>query len=230
MENVPGKWLTQFDDLPKGDENKKHQWLVLDGEVLQKQPSDSWACESESPPKLVIGTTAHESHSENLIENLLNKYKEWTPTMIRQHIQQSKIGELGLTDEVFKRYNATYQGLVKMISDIRTVCPLLMMARVQPYVPFYVATKTQGEFKIADMYTDIFAILGYYEPRTYEQRWYAQTMQKLFFDYVVHDEIKQFNPRKRVLIIDEYIHSQEDYNNCDFWIMQDFVPRYARID
>lgn len=228
METVPDTWRPQLPDLPEKDEDTKnrHEWLVLDGEVLQKHPADVWNREPGSPPRLVIGTTAHESHSEKLF----NKHKPWTPDLVRQHIQQSKIGDLGLVDEVLKRYNTTYQGLVQIISDIRTVCPLLTVARAQPSVPFYVVTRTGGDLEISDVDDDIQAILGRYEPKTYEQRRYAQAVQQLFYHYVSHGELKQYEPRKRVLIIDQDALPYDDYPNCDFWIKNDLVPRHSKID
>lgn len=227
LDIVPDTWRAQLPDLPKDEDTKnRHEWLVLDGEVLQKHPADVWNKEPGSPPTLVIGTTAHESHSEKLF----NKHKPWTPELVRQHIQQSKIGELGLTDEVLKLYNATYQGLVQMISDIRTVCPLLTIARSQPSVPFYVVTRTGGDLKIADVDADIQAILGRYEPKTYEQRRYAQAISQLFNHYVAHGEFRQYDPLRRVLVIDQDALPYENYPNCNFWIGKDIVPRYGRID
>lgn len=227
VEAVPDTWRHHSPDLPQdGDTKNRHEWLVLDGEVLQKHPADVWSREPGSPPRLVIGTTAHASHSEKLF----NKYKPWTPELVRQHIQQSKIGEMGLVDEVLKRYNATYQGLVQIISDIRTVCPLLTIARAQPSVPFYVVTRTGGDLEISDVDDDIQTILGRYEPKTYEQRRYTQAVQQLFYHYVAHGEFKQYEPRKRVLIIDQDALPNDDYPNCDFWIKKDVVPRYSRVD
>lgn len=229
LESVPDTWRKVWPDLPSIDENTtaRHQWLVLDGKYLQKHPQDVWNRDANvSPPNLVIGTTAHESHSEKL----LKKHTTWTPELVREHIQQSKIGQLGLTDEALKRYNATYQGLVQMISDIRTVCPLLTIARTQPSVPFYVVTQTGGDLDVADVDSDIQAILGRFEPKTYQHRHYVSAIQQLFYYYVSHGEIKQFDARKRVLKVGQDALSFDDYPNCDFWIKQDIVPRYARID
>lgn len=224
LDAVPDTWRRVWPDLPFGDENKsRHEWLVLDGEVLQKHPQDVWNREP-GPPQLVIGTTAHESHSEKL----LLKHTKWTPELVREHVKQSKIGHL--TDEVFKRYNATYQGLVQIISDIRTVCPLLANARLQPSVPFYVVTQTGGDLEIADVDADIQAILGRYEPKTFQQRRYTSAIQQLFYHYVSHGELKQYEPRRRVLDVGQDALSVENYPNCDFWIKEDIVPRYARID
>lgn len=227
LDAVPDTWRRVWADLPTSAENAsvRHEWLVLDGQILQQHPADVWNKEF-GPPKMVIGTTAHESHSEKLFL----KHKEWTPELVKEHIQNSIIGQLGLTDVVLKRYNATYQGLVSMISDIRTICPLLTIARVQPSVPFYVVTQTAGQLNLASVDDDVQAILGRYEPKTPEQRRYVSAIQQLFYHYVSHGEIKQFEVRRRVLDIGQDALSVENYPNCDFWITRDIVPRYARLD
>lgn len=225
-EVVPDTWRRVYPELPGINENTtaRHEWLVLDGQVLRKHPNDLWNAKDQ--PQLVIGTTAHESHSEKL----LLKYKEWTPELVRREIESSKLGQLGLTDEILQRYNATYKGLVSIVSDIRTVCPLLTIARVQPYVPFYVVTQTAGDLDIASVDDDIQAILGRYEPRTPAQRRYISAIQQLFYHYVSHGELNQHDPRRRVLNIAQDALSTENYPNCDFWISKDIVPRYARLD
>lgn len=227
LDAVPDIWRRSSPDLPAVDENTtaRHEWLILDGEILQKHPADVWNKEI-GPPKLVIGSTAHESHSEKLFL----KHKEWTPELVRQHIQESKIGQLNLTDEALKRYNATYQGLVSMISDIRTICPLLTIARQQPSAPFYVVTQTGGNLTIADADSDILAILGRYEPKTPEERRYVSAIQQLFYHYVSHGDMKQYDPRQRVIDIGQDALSIDDYPNCGFWIQNDVVPRYAKLE
>lgn len=226
LDTVPDTWRRVWPDLPTVDENPndRHQWLILDGSVLLKHPNDAW--NHPEQPKLVIGATAHESHSEKL----RLKHKEWTPELVRQHLDESKIGQLNLTDEVLARYNASYQGLVSIVSDIRTVCPLLTIARLQPYVPFYVVNQTGGEFNIATVDDDVQAILGRYEPRSKAQKNYLSAMQQLFYHFVAHGEIKQYEQQRRVLNVGQDALSTESYPNCDFWISKDIVPRYARLD
>lgn len=225
VDAVPDTWRREWPrDLPKDENENKHDWLVLDGDILQKHLVDAWKQES-GPPQIVIGTTAHESHSDKLFQK-----DNWTPNKVREHIQQSVIGKKGLTDEVLKLYNATYQGLVQIISDIRTVCPLLALARTQPSIPFYVVTQTGGDLEIADVDADIQAILGRYEGKTFQQRRYATAIQQLFYHYVSHGELKQYDSRKRILEVGQDALPADDYPNCNFWIDKDFVPRYARID
>lgn len=228
LDVVPDTWRRVWPDLPARNENTsiRHEWLVLDGDILQTHAANSWNRDTGIVPKMVIGTTAHESHSAKL--HL--KHIEWTPELVRQHIEESKIGELGFTNEVLKMYNSTYQGLVSMISDIRTVCPLLTIARLQSSTPFYVVTQPAGELNIADVDVDVQAILGRYEGKTPEQRRYISQMQQLFYHYVSHGEMKQYNQQRRVLDIGQDALSIETYRNCDFWIRNDIVPRFARID
>lgn len=219
LDAVPDAWKRSITKLPSNN-SSSHEWLVLDGHILQKHAVEIWKGESESP-RLVIGATAHESHSQKLFE----EQKEWTPEIVRKYIEESKLGELNLTEDIFKRYNATYQGLVSIISDIRTICPLLTINKQQPSIPFYIVTQTGGEHNIADVDADIQAILGRYEPKTPEQRRYVSAIQQMFYHYVSHGEIKQriFNIGQDALPVD-------DVPNCSFWISKDIVPRYARLD
>lgn len=232
IESTPQTWRQQYPDLPKnGETTNRHEWLVLDGEVLKEHPFDHWirAVPGSAPgplPTLVTGTTAHASHSENLF----NKHKSWTPELVRQYIQQSVIGDSGLVDEVLKRYEASYKGLVQIISDIRTVCPLLVITRFQATGPFYVVTQKSDELEISHVDDDIQAILGRYEPKTQEQLQYAQVIQQLFFNYATNGEFQQYESQKRVFMIDQDVRSNNNYPNCDFWITRDIVPRYSRMD
>lgn len=225
---TPDTWLHFPADLPAKDENAtaRHEWLVLDGNLLHQHPADIWKEQTSDKPKLVIGTTAHESHTEKL----RMRHTNWTQEEVRAYIEDTKIGALNLTDEAIQRYNATYQGLVAMISDIRTICPLLINARVQTTVPFYVATQGEGPDGLAKIDVDVQAILGRYEPLTVEQRRYVSSMQQLFYYYVSHGAVPQYNPSKRVLNMGQDPLPQEDYPNCNFWISHDIVPRHARID
>ncbi|XP_058826655.1 neurotactin [Topomyia yanbarensis] len=226
LDAVPDTWRRIFPDLPSIDENTTatHEWLTLDGRILQQHPADVWSSETGNL-KYVIGSTAHESHSDKL----RLKYTEWTPELVIKHINESMIGKLGLTEEALKRYNATYKGLVSMISDIRTVCPLLTIAQKLLTSQFYVVTQTGGELNIADVDSDIQAILGRYEPKSPEQRRYMSAIQQLFYHYVSHGEIKS-ELRRKLLDIGQDALPTYNTTNCEFWIKNDVVPRYARLD
>lgn len=231
-EAVPDTWRHYPVELPSStDETEGHEWLVLDGVVLTQHPADVWKKETTGHPKLVIGTSAHESHSTLIRGRSAN----WTAADIRDYIQKSKIGSANLTDEVIAMYNATtYEALVAIISDIRTICPLLTIARKQKTAPFYVVTQTDTKsgFALAEDDADIQGILSRYEPHTVEQRRYVSTIQQLFYHFVSHGTMEQYKPeqKQKVLNVGQDPLPQNDYSHCNYWISKDFVPRYAKID
>lgn len=117
-----------------------------------------------------------------------------------------------------------------MISDIRVVCPLLTVARIRDDIPFYVAT--QPRVRLADPDSDAAAILGSYVAITPEQKRHVSAMQQLFNYYVWHGEVAQADPSgaKRILVVGQDTLLEHDYPNCDFWIKNNIVPRFGRID
>lgn len=158
---IPDVWRKPQPDLPTKTEepDKRHEWLVLDGQILKEHPATVWANNEDLPVKLVLGTTAHASASEKLFL----KYQPWTEELVKQHVQESFLGGRNLVDEAMDKYPATYKGLVTMVSDIRTVCPLFAISTQMQKVPFYVVTQTRSEQDLADIDSDIDAILGRYD-------------------------------------------------------------------
>lgn len=116
-----------------------------------------------------------------------------------------------------------------MISDIRIVCPLLVLARSQQNLPFYIVTQTTGELKVADVDSDVQAILGRYTSETPEKRRYIDAMRQLFYYYVSHGKILSYSSQNSILNIDQDIMPRADSPNCDFWIEKQFVPHYATV-
>lgn len=235
--STPDTWFNFPVALPQAQEDSNvnhHEWLVLDGDILYQHPTESWkqvpaATQQQQmqQPRLVLGATAHEEHTLQLRELHAN----WTAEEVRAYLQASKLGSMGLTDEVIQRYNATtYAALVAIITDIRTVCPLLVNARLQPSVPFYVVTQGEGKDQLATVDADVQAILGRYEPHTVEQRRFLSAMQQLFYYYVSHGTVQSFDSRRRVIIVGQDAIAQEDHEHCNYWISKDIVPRYARTD
>uniref|UniRef100_A0A182NGW2 Carboxylesterase type B domain-containing protein n=1 Tax=Anopheles dirus TaxID=7168 RepID=A0A182NGW2_9DIPT len=227
LDAVPDVWRRTFPDLPAADENAtaRHEWLVLDGNIMQQHPADVWSADVANSVRYMIGSTTHEAHNTKL--HL--KYTEWTPELVTRHVNDSVVGQLGLTEEALRRYNATYQGLVAMVSDIRTICPLLTITQKLQSSQFYVVSQTGGELGIADVDSDVQAILGRYEPKTPEQRRYVSAIQQLFYHYVSHGEIKN-ELRKKLLDVGQDALPTYNTDNCLFWIKNDVVPRYARLD
>ncbi|KAK4880656.1 hypothetical protein RN001_008802 [Aquatica leii] len=206
--------------------DKRHEWLVLDGNILKEHPGQIWASEEGLPVKLVLGTTAHAGASEKLFF----KHKEWTEELVRQHVEDSKLGQLNVVDEVLKLYPSTYQGLSAMISDIRIVCPLLAVSTQMRNATFYVVTQTRGELNVADVDSDVDAILGRYEPKTAEQKRYVSALQQLFYYFVWHGKVQPQQLSNKILIVEQDVVSAANYTHCDYWIKKDIVPRYAQLD
>ncbi|XP_017888103.1 neurotactin [Ceratina calcarata] len=229
MDSVPETWYVENVGLPEPREatarDKRHEWLVLDGAILQEPVGQIWA-RDEFAQKIVMGTTAHAGTPlKYLASNVtLNS------TQVEKLVKESLLGTIGLADEALQRYNATLRGLLSMISDIRVVCPLLTVARMKTNIPFYVATQPRGQF--ADPNSDAAAILGSYAARTPAEKRHVSAMQQLFNYYVWHGSLS--NPDrsgvKRVLIVGQDALPDRDYPNCDFWIAKDIVPSYGRVD
>jgi hypothetical protein len=121
------------------------------------------------------GSTVH----ADIPPRLHAQNKNWTGEPVKYHVTSSVVGSKNLTDEALRRYGADWPGLVAMISDIRTVCPLLYLSHSQQgkIIPFYIVNHTRdspnfGPEKLADVAVDVEAILGLYEPQTPSQRRY----------------------------------------------------------
>lgn len=101
------------------------------------------------------------------------------------------MGSKNLTDEALRRYGVDWPGLVAMISDIRTVCPLLYLSHSQQgkAIPFYLVNHTRdnpsiGPEKLADVSVDVEAILGLYEPQTPSQKRYDVRKTTWVYNYL----------------------------------------------
>ncbi|KAL3266643.1 hypothetical protein HHI36_010806 [Cryptolaemus montrouzieri] len=224
---VEDTWRKPQPDLPHPEEdpNKFHEWLVLDGNILREHPATVWANE-DLKVQLILGSTAHAAHSSKL----LLRHKEWTEPLVKEHINMSMLSTKNMTDEVFKMYPMNYKGLSTMISDIRIVCPLFAISSQMRRVPLYVVTQTRGEQNLADIESDVDAILGRYEPKTPEQRRYVSAMQGLFYHFVWHGKIEQQNMGHEVLIVGQDVLPNSTYSQCAYWINKNIVLTHAALD
>ncbi|VEN37883.1 unnamed protein product [Callosobruchus maculatus] len=226
---VEDTWRKPLIDLPaKGeDPSKRHQWLVVDGRIIREEPEKVWAREDGLSVNLVIGSTAQSASSQKL----LLKYDNWTSEFVKYHVNQSLLSEKNLVQEVLKMYPQTYHGLSAMISDVRIICPLYHMTSKMHRVPFYVVTQTRLETNLADVDSDIEAILGRYEPHSPEQRRFMSALQGFFYNYVWHGRLPEIGvvPRK-VFILGQDLVPNDTYSHCDYWIQKDIVPQYAALD
>jgi hypothetical protein len=125
---------------------------------------------------MLIGSTVHADIPPRLRihkQNLLG-------VSVRTHVMSSIVGSKNLTDEALRRYGADWPGLLAMISDIRTVCPLLYLSQSQQgkIIPFYLVNHTRenpsiGPEELADVAVDVEAILGLYDAQTPSERRYV---------------------------------------------------------
>ncbi|XP_029666293.1 neurotactin [Formica exsecta] len=231
MDAVPEMWYMGNVNLPETREteiykDKRHEWLVLDGTILQEHVGHILV-QDKHLVKVVMGTTAHSGTPPRFLSPNITL----NATQVEKYVRESLLGTLSLAEEALKRYNATLKGLVTMISDIRVVCPLLTVARMRTDIPFYVATQPRRGY-LADPDSDAAAILGTYAAVTPEEKRHVSAMQQLFNHYVWHGEVAQADPSgaKRVLVVGQDTLLEQDYPNCDFWIKKNIVPLYGRVD
>jgi hypothetical protein len=123
-----------------------------------------------------IGSTVH----ADIPPRLLTHIEDWVEEDVKKHVMNSVVGRKNLIDEALKRYGADWPGLLAMISDIRTVCPLLSLSRSQEdeIIPFYLVNHTRenpstGSEELADVAVDVEAILGLYDAQTTSERRYV---------------------------------------------------------
>ncbi|XP_071452804.1 neurotactin-like [Hetaerina americana] len=163
LDTVPENWKWKAVDLPKKEEDTDsvHRWLIVDGDVLNEPPLEAWGRHGLQVP-LVIGTLSHgEATSE------LRRRKDWSDQrMVAEHIQDSAVGGAKQAEEALRLYSSPsfppvgtapmeipppLTRLTAMITDIRSICPLLNFTRAaagyanNAPVYFYVAASLPEE-------------------------------------------------------------------------------------
>ncbi|XP_045526166.1 neurotactin [Pieris brassicae] len=237
MSSTPVTWLgTSAELLPLFGEDKR-SWLVLDGDLLRTHAYESWDAQREAKKEgkekvfkpMVFGTTQHSGHCEFL--NMKNA--DWTAEALEDIVNESYIGKKNLTATVFKHFNKTYEGLVGLISSIRTLCPLVTLARMRLAAPMYVVLGSGpgggiNGTGIAGVDSDVEAILGTFDSEVPEQRRYMAAMQQLFYYYVWHGRLS--GPESGLIAVGQDLLPHLGLPVCDMLIQEDLVPRYAHID
>ncbi|CAH2091855.1 unnamed protein product [Euphydryas editha] len=234
---TPDTWLgSDINSLPVADELKR-SWLVLDGVYLRTHAYESWDVQKEAKntgnkkvfKPMVFGTTQHSGHSDVLHM----KYMNWTAEIVEKMVNESYIGEKNLTNEIFKIFNKSYAGLVELISSIRTLCPLVSLARMRLVTPMYVVLGSgpgggAAASGMADINSDIEAILGTFDSEMPEQRRFMAAIQQLFYYYVWHGQLP--GPETGLIAIGQDLLVHHGLPACDLLIQKDVVPRHAHID
>lgn len=96
MDAVPETWYTNTVGLPQTKEvqerTNRHEWLVLDGVILQEHVGQIWSGK-EKLPKMVIGTTAHSGTPLEYMQSnaTLNA------TQVEKLVRESLLGTSGLS-------------------------------------------------------------------------------------------------------------------------------------
>lgn len=110
IKKTPENWTKEhMTSLPGWSESSSdfHDNIVLDGVFLKEHPEDVWKSSPKNNPKIVIGTTAHVAY-DHIKNSFLSK--NLTEEEIVTYVKDSKIGNLNLTEEAFKRYGKTKEG------------------------------------------------------------------------------------------------------------------------
>ncbi|XP_047989163.1 neurotactin isoform X2 [Leguminivora glycinivorella] len=237
MTAVPATWLgSDVGSLPKTNE-MKHSWLVLDGALLTSHAFEAWDAQKESRETgkerafkpMVFGTTAHSGHSDLLRMKHLN----WTAENVERVVNDSVLGDKNLTGAVYAHVNKTYSGLVTLISSVRTLCPLVSLARLRLGAALYVVAGsgagggTAGS-GLAGVDADLEAILGTFDSEVVEQRRFMAAMQQLFYYFVWNGRLP--GPEAGLMEVGQDVLPLHGLPLCDLLIREDIVPRYARVD
>uniref|UniRef100_A0A6V7IAC1 Carboxylesterase type B domain-containing protein n=1 Tax=Bracon brevicornis TaxID=1563983 RepID=A0A6V7IAC1_9HYME len=248
MQSVPEHWynIPDNDGLPISHKSpqsapNKHQWLVVDGIIIKDNIYETLK-QQGLLVKTVMGTTAHSAMPTDFINSTINN-----DTQIERIIKESLLGNLGVSDEAIKLYNLTHkiEALASMISDIRVICPIYNLTNniiPQNNVSFYVATQPRHGH-LADIDSDVAAILGLYTLKTPEEKRHQSAIQQLFNQFVWHNRIidpandslnsygiTNNKTGRKTIIVGQDILLQYGYSHCDYWIQHNFVPNYARVD
>ncbi|XP_061706096.1 neurotactin isoform X1 [Cydia pomonella] len=235
MTAVPATWLgSDVGSLPKTNE-MKHSWLVLDGVYVTRHAFEAWDVQKESKETgkerafkpMVFGTTAHSGHSDLLRMKHLN----WTAEHVESVVNDSVIGDKNLTASVYGHVNRTYSGLVELVSAVRTLCPLVSLARLRLGAPLYVvagAGAGAAGSRLAGVDADLEAILGTFDSEVVEQRRFMAAMQQLFYYFVWNGRLP--GPETGIAEVGQDVLPLHGLPLCDLLIREDIVPRYAHVD
>lgn len=232
---TPDIWLTNnVGELPLSGE-LRHSWLVMDGDFLRIPVNENWIEQKKAKETgkdkafkpMVLGTTQHSGHSDLLQKRHLN----WTSEIVEKLVNDSAIGNK--SHAVFTHFNKTYEGLVEIISSVRTLCPLVNLTQSILGAPLYVVLGSgagggAAGSGIADINADIEAILGTFDSEMSEQRRFMAAMQQLFYYYVWHGHLP--GPESGLIAVGQDLLPLQDLPACRFFIENGLVPSYAHMD
>uniref|UniRef100_A0A0K2VHE0 Neurotactinlike [Tribolium castaneum] n=1 Tax=Lepeophtheirus salmonis TaxID=72036 RepID=A0A0K2VHE0_LEPSM len=240
-ENIPDEWLTSStSQLPQIGE-KEYSWIVVDKHILTHHPVSYWINHaSEIDVPMVFGSTEHVEATEKNI-NLM----DWDDRDVFEAHVEEKLGSFNVTlpGLALSFYNTSDNWIdyISMLSDIRTVCPIMNLAEMasansNKNVYSYIATQTRvGDLgNIADAHSDISAIFGLYEPKNSTEIRFVTNIQKLFYKFVKSGSLPYGNRDVALGYYDvnaRVSFKHEPRSTCQFWENANYiVPEYANLD
>ncbi|XP_049865227.1 neurotactin [Pectinophora gossypiella] len=236
---MPDLWMTtNIGSLPLTGEYR-HSWLVMDGDLLREPANESWIAQRKAKEEgkeklfkpMVLGTTQHSGHSDLLYKK--PPQMKWTPEIVEKDINASVIGDHQLIPEIFAHVNKTYEGLVELISSVRTLCPLLNLTQSILKAPMYVvlgagAGAGGAGSGVAGVGADVEALLGTFDSEGAEQRRFMAAMQQLFYYYVWHGNLP--GPETNLIAVGQDLLPLPDLPLCRLLVEKGIVPQYAHTD
>ncbi|CAB4068651.1 unnamed protein product [Lepeophtheirus salmonis] len=239
--NIPDEWLTSStSQLPQIGE-KEYSWIVVDKHILTHHPVSYWINHaSEIDVPMVFGSTEHVEATEKNI-NLM----DWDDRDVFEAHVEEKLGSFNVTlpGLALSFYNTSDNWIdyISMLSDIRTVCPIMNLAEMasansNKNVYSYIATQTRvGDLgNIADAHSDISAIFGLYEPKNSTEIRFVTNIQKLFYKFVKSGSLPYGNRDVALGYYDvnaRVSFKHEPRSTCQFWENANYiVPEYANLD
>ncbi|XP_037071517.1 neurotactin-like [Pollicipes pollicipes] len=240
---VPRVWHRIPTGLPRLNE-PRHNWLVRDGYLVRESVTDAWAESQRRRPALpdpliVIGANAQQDGADDLFA-----VRDWNVSSVAESYVATTLGTFpgGLRSRATALYlrpgTDPWSQIATMVSDVRTVCPLLAAARQASShftnrVYFYLAAQKRlgSTGYIADSRSDIEAILGVYRPATAEQRRFVDNMQSMFYRFVREGRLPlDATAGSKMYVVDDGIGTVDGHPSCRLWDQSGLYPQYARRD
>jgi len=222
------KKANAISNLPSKGKEKQFIMLVEDTHLITKPLQESLSEKGISVP-IVLGST---SQSEANLDNF--KFSTWNDTDETANIVESSLAsfDLELPTKALEAYNSSsnWKDYISMVSDVRTICPLLNLAqtlrKTSSDVSFYVAQfmNENGELgEIADSDVDISAIFSSSADSSFPKE-----IQNFFYNFVKGHETRQNSGVS--LFREEGETHLKDWNKCQIWRNNtaDIIEEYAR--
>ncbi|XP_066907677.1 neurotactin isoform X2 [Halyomorpha halys] len=226
LDAVPDSWRPIARGSLPGKEQKRHSWLVQDGNIIREYLYNVWERQSEDkdfqPIPVVIGTTVHSEVSREWKE----AHAGYTEDDVRKVIENSLIGKMNYTDKVLALYNSTVAGLAEIVSDIATVCPLYFLHQKIPGAKFYLLKQTAASDDLVYGGSDISSVLGWAPSPRVTIRRSSTVLQHMFNQFVSLGVLPRY---KTTAITQDEEQMRDGLPRCQLWKNAGLLD-YAWVD